>query len=209
LPKIKVLILDLGGVLVQHNPSPLVPAFVAKHNAPLTKISYFYKESPRFEYECGLISSENFWQKAVNEVGYTGDYAAFQKDFCAAFGFELKRDVYQFIQKLKLKYGSEIEFWLLSNITDLHYNYIRCRWPDIFSLFSKVYLSFLLGCRKPDAKIYHQIIQENGRIAQRCAFVDDVALNGVVPRLMGMAFHKFENLQRLEGWLASLGILVD
>jgi putative hydrolase of the HAD superfamily len=209
LPKIKVLIFDLGGVLVQHNPSALDPAFVVKHRAPLIKISCFYKGPSLFEYECGLISSEDFWRRAVNEVGYTGDYTAFQEDFCAAFDFELKREVYQFIQKLKLKYVSEIELWLLSNISDLHYNYIHRRWPDIFSLFSKVYLSFLLGCRKPDAKIYHQIIQENSRKAKQCAFVDDTAINGAVPRLMGMAFHKFKNLQNLKIFLAGLGITVD
>jgi putative hydrolase of the HAD superfamily len=83
------------------------------------------------------------------------------------------------------------------------------RWPGIFASFWKIYLSFLMGCRKPDAEIYNRILQENKRTPYECAFIDDLAKNGDWPIQLGMAFHLFQGLPQLARWLEQFEIKVD
>ena len=202
------MIFDLGGVLVHHNPDPLKPDFVARHSASEETLRNFYLLG-HHEHEKNLISSEEFYGRAVAEAGYAHDYARFREDYCQAFDFQLNREMYDFLQGLRRKRGGEIEFWLLSNINEIHYEFINSRWPGVFSVFLRVFLSFKMGCRKPDAEIYERILREGRKSPYQCAFVDDLEINGEHPRRIGMFFHRFENIEKFKMWLPQIGIAID
>lgn len=208
MPHPQVIIFDLGGVFVSHNSDPLVPDFVAQHKAPEETLRDFYFLAYR-DYEKGLISSEEFYGRAVAEAGYVHDYARFREDYCRAFDFQLNQAMYDFLQKLRRKYGGEREFWLLSNINEIHFEFINRRWPGVFSSFFKVFLSFRMGLRKPDAKIYEHVLQEERKSPYQCAFVDDLEVNGEYPRQTAMFFHRFENIDKFKIWLPQIGITID
>jgi len=208
LPHPQVMIFDLGGVFIHHNPDPFQPHFVAQHNAPEETLRNFYLQGHK-EHEKGFVSSEKFYQRAVAEVGYAHDYARFRDDYCRTFDFRLNGEMYEFVQWLRRKHGGEIEFWLLSNINEIHLEFISCHWPGVFSSFLRVFLSCNMGCRKPDAEIYERALKEGERSRYRCAFIDDLEVNGEYPRRIGMFFHKFENVEKFKTWLPQIGVAID
>ncbi|TWR25497.1 HAD family phosphatase [Mucilaginibacter achroorhodeus] len=77
--------------------------------------------------------------------------------------------------KLKEKYRT----FLLSNINDIHYNYIMdylktdFGFEDNEHLFEKTYYSHLIGKRKPEIAIFKQVLEENNLKAEETLFIDD------------------------------------
>lgn len=77
--------------------------------------------------------------------------------------------------KLKEKYRT----FLLSNINDIHYNYIMnylktdFGFEDNEHLFEKTYYSHLMGKRKPEIAIFKQVLKENNLKAEETLFIDD------------------------------------
>ncbi|HEK21412.1 MAG: HAD family phosphatase [Mucilaginibacter sp.] len=77
--------------------------------------------------------------------------------------------------KLKEKYRT----FLLSNINDIHYNYIMNYLKTDFGfndnehLFEKTYYSHLIGKRKPELAIFKQVLEENNLKAEETLFIDD------------------------------------
>lgn len=208
MPHPSVLIFDLGGVFIHHNYGPNQD-FIAKHSASEKAVKEFYYGPAYHQYEMGRMTTEEFWKRAQAEAGYTGDYASFRKDYCQALDLHLNEAMYGLLLGLKLKYGREVELWLLSNISEVHFEYINRHWPGVFSNFFRVHLSFQMGCRKPDPEIYERVLREGGKSPYQCAFIDDLEENGAHPRRMGMFFHRFENVEKLRMWLRQVGIVID
>lgn len=81
--------------------------------------------------------------------------------------------------ELLLNLKSKYRTFLLSNINEIHYDYILNYLKTDFGfegndhLFEKTYYSHLTGKRKPEAAIFEQVLSENGLIAEETLFIDD------------------------------------
>lgn len=64
--------------------------------------------------------------------------------------------------------------YLLSNTNAPHVQWIRERYPDIFTLFDGCVLSNEVRVRKPEAAIYRHVESLSGEPAERHVFIDDV-----------------------------------
>jgi FMN phosphatase YigB (HAD superfamily) len=77
--------------------------------------------------------------------------------------------------KLKDKYRT----FLLSNINEIHYNFIMKYLKEEFGfdnndhLFEKVYYSHFTGKRKPETAIFEQVLDENNLNPAETLFIDD------------------------------------
>jgi FMN phosphatase YigB (HAD superfamily) len=77
--------------------------------------------------------------------------------------------------QLKNKYRT----FLLSNINEIHFNYIMKYLKDEFNfdnndhLFEKVYYSHFTGMRKPEPAIFEKVLQENDLKPEETLFIDD------------------------------------
>lgn len=77
--------------------------------------------------------------------------------------------------KLKGKYRT----FLLSNINDIHYNYIMnylktdFGFDDNEHLFERTYYSHLVGKRKPQLDIFEHVLSENNLKPEETLFIDD------------------------------------
>ncbi|HEY8783261.1 MAG TPA: HAD family phosphatase [Mucilaginibacter sp.] len=82
---------------------------------------------------------------------------------------------HELLLSLKPKYRT----FLLSNINPIHYDYVTNYLKAEFGfdsndhLFEKVYYSHLIGKRKPDAEIFHQVLTENTLNPAETLFIDD------------------------------------
>ena len=82
---------------------------------------------------------------------------------------------HELLLQLKDKYRT----FLLSNINEIHYDYIMVYLKDKFGfndnehLFERTYYSHLRGKRKPEKHFFEQVLAENNLIAQETLFIDD------------------------------------
>ncbi|HEY2580871.1 MAG TPA: HAD family phosphatase [Mucilaginibacter sp.] len=81
--------------------------------------------------------------------------------------------------ELLLKVKSKYRTFLLSNINEIHYDFIHRYLKTEFGfennehLFEKTYYSHLVGKRKPDAAIFEQVLKENNVNPAETLFIDD------------------------------------
>lgn len=201
----KAIIFDLGGVFIKHVFKIRDEYFLNAHTAKKDAVRKFYS-SQYFDFEKGKISSEKFFQKIREKLGYQFSYPQFRIDICDAFEMSLDEKMFQFLLELKRNLPPETEFWILSNLNEIHHSYILEHWPHLFVQFHKIFLSYELGCRKPEPAIYDALFQETNINPNDCVFIDDLAINGVYPKQIGMYFIQFKGLYRLRWHLSKLNI---
>ncbi|WP_345951109.1 MULTISPECIES: HAD family phosphatase [unclassified Mucilaginibacter] len=90
--------------------------------------------------------------------------------------------------QLKDKYRT----FLLSNINDIHYNFIMKYLKDEFGfdnndhLFEKIYYSHFTGKRKPEIAIFEQVLQENNLDPAETLFIDDSPQHLAAAKTLGI-----------------------
>jgi FMN phosphatase YigB (HAD superfamily) len=99
----------------------------------------------------------------------------------------------EFLQKLSKKY----RLFLLSNTDSIHIETFEQEtgisfYSDFYQCFEKVYFSFEMGMRKPDAEIFNYLIQKHELSVKNTLFVDDKKEN--TDAAMALGFHIW-NLQ--------------
>lgn len=99
----------------------------------------------------------------------------------------------EFLQKLSKKY----RLFLLSNTDAIHIETFEQEagisfYSDFYQCFEKVYFSFEIGMRKPDAEIFNYLIQKHELSVKNTLFVDDKKEN--TDAALSLGFHIW-NLQ--------------
>jgi FMN phosphatase YigB (HAD superfamily) len=79
----------------------------------------------------------------------------------------------QLLKALKSSY----RLVLLSNTNDLHIQWVEAylsrHYPDFWSYFSHVFLSYQIGMRKPDSNIFLHVLKTLEVTPESCLFIDD------------------------------------
>lgn len=136
-------------------------------------------------FEKGQISRDNFLlgiQKHIPNATIEDILAAWN---AVLLDFPLHR--LEFLQLLSQKY----RLFLLSNTDAIHIDYFEQRegasfYGDFYQCFEKVYFSYEMGMRKPDAEIYHALIRQHELSPKRTLFVDDKKDNTDAAKALGL-----------------------
>lgn len=93
----------------------------------------------------------------------------------------------EFLQMLSKKY----RLFLLSNTDSIHIETFEQRvgtsfYSDFYQCFEKVYFSFEMGMRKPDAEIYLSLLNKHELQAKRTLFIDDKKENTDAAQALGI-----------------------
>ncbi len=183
-------------------------SFHGQCSASREEVGRFFRYGAEFfKYETRRNYTRQFFQIVVEKLGFRGMFEEFEQSFAGIF--TLKEDVYDlFFAEIKPIY--DLDFCILSNTNELHYAEIYRRWPGIFMNCIKSWLSYELGCRKPEPQIYEIVLkdlQAMGIGAYECIFVDDLEGNVRAAKEAGIASSiQFESCEQLKAALASLGI---
>ncbi|MFA4992718.1 MAG: HAD family phosphatase [Candidatus Omnitrophota bacterium] len=153
-PGIKVVLFDLGNVLVDFNLEPAIKRISNFCNKGPDGISRLFLDSGvTGSFEKGELSPEEFYKQAKDILDIKLGYESFVHIWNEIFFFSSKnRAVYHIANRLKKNY----RICLLSNTNILHYNYIKDNFP-VFSIFERLFLSFEMGAAKPDKLIYQKV----------------------------------------------------
>lgn len=93
----------------------------------------------------------------------------------------------EFLQLLSKKF----RLFLLSNTDAIHIDHFEQRegasfYGDFYQCFEKVYFSYEMGMRKPDAEIYTTLINRHELALKRTLFVDDKKDNTDAAKALGL-----------------------
>ena len=172
---IRHIVFDLGGVLLDIDFGRLEKAFAALGLDDFSSNVSRFKQDPLFdEYETGEIDSQIFLDNLVKNIQSNPSSAAVCDAWNALLG-ELPQVRIQLLKELRKKYIVS----LLSNTNELHQRAIDAYLQTTYGiealpdLFDKAYLSYKLGLRKPDPRIFLHVAQDSGVPASETLFIDD------------------------------------
>jgi putative hydrolase of the HAD superfamily len=195
---------DFGGVLT----TPLIESFAAVqdetgiHSAALGRAMQLASERdgahPLFELECGRTSEAEFLEQLAAdlepELGHQPDLRRFSEIY-----FEALQPNEAMIELMRELRDSGYRMALLTNNVREWEPAWRSMLP-VDEIFELVVDSGFEGVRKPDAEIYERTVERLGEKigAADCLFVDDVEVNVVAARELGMsAVHFRDNDQAI------------
>ena len=149
------LILDLGGVIVDHDNAKCLARLIALLEAPPTpeELAALIAASGVGD---GSLSAEGLFEQLTARYGSSAGQAAFLEAWTCHFS--LKPDVYDLLTKIR----ATRPFVLCSNTNAAHWDYLNRRY-QLDRLAETAILSHECGCEKPRPEIYLLAAQAHGR----------------------------------------------
>ncbi len=175
---IKNILFDLGGVLIDLDRSKSVDAFKKLGFDNIDDFLGDYgQKGPFLALEEGKFTEAEFYNAVREHIPNASD-----KEIADAF--------MQFLQGLpveKLKMVRNLKekgyrTMMLSNTNPVMFGpicetYFKQEGLDINAYFDDIFLSYELGCIKPDEKIYKRLIEKSGINPSETLFIDDSKAN--------------------------------
>ncbi|MBU0694990.1 MAG: HAD family phosphatase [Bacteroidetes bacterium] len=173
---IKNIIFDYGNVIFTIDFKRTQAAFEA---LGITNVEEFYAHKGHHEifdqFEKGEITAAEF-RDGIRTVSKHPELTDQQiDDTWNSLLIGVPTGNHELLLALKGKYRT----FLLSNINEIHLDYINKYLKETFSLagnegfFEKIYYSHLVGKRKPNAAIFKQVLAENNLNPNETLFIDD------------------------------------
>ncbi|RAK81491.1 HAD family hydrolase [Aspergillus fijiensis CBS 313.89] len=191
---VKALILDFAGVLCLWTPpaqSPLSPA----------QLRQIMSSEIWFEYECGRYSEEECYAKLVERLSISAaDMASTMEQ--ARQSLELNHAVLQLVSEIR-KRNPGLKVYGMTNTPHAEQDCVN-RIVDSYPVFDHVYLSGVVGMRKPDLGFYRFVLTEAGLRPDEVVFVDDKTENVLVAQSVGMHGVVFQNVTDLKQRIMNL-----
>jgi len=167
-------IFDLGNVIVDIDFNRVLGAWSDFSRVPLANLKQSFTMGEAFhQHERGEISDEDFAKALCEEMEMPLSYEQFSTGWQAVF-VALRSDVIGIMHKLRAQ-GHRVV--VLSNTNRLHTTYWPEQYPEIQAAADHIYLSQEMGMRKPEARIYQQVLSLEGFSADDAIFFDDNADN--------------------------------
>ncbi|HVT65931.1 MAG TPA: HAD family phosphatase [Mycobacteriales bacterium] len=168
--RVEAVVFDLGGVLAEFSGVATM--------RDLAKISSDEELWARWlgcewvrRFERGQCSPEAFADGMVNEwrLPMTG------AEFLATFG-DWVQQPYDGAEELVAETAERVCVAMLSNMNAVHWDGVVSTWP-LIKRFDHVFTSFQLGLIKPDAEVFHHVVDALGVEPSQVLFVDDNIIN--------------------------------
>lgn len=192
----KVLISDLGGVLVHFSHNQMCKQVAEVYGISYEKVRSIFFEGKENEplgiqLERGNLTTQELHTYLSTVALQSVDLDAFLQAACNIF--TPNREMITLIESLKKK---SIRLILLSNTSEAHFTFIKKHFPFI-SIFDAFVLSYEIKACKPEEKIYLAALEAAGYPAADCFYIDDIAEYVFAAELLGIPSHIFTKIDQL------------
>ncbi|MCA6085378.1 HAD family hydrolase [Candidatus Endomicrobiellum agilis] len=197
---IKIAVFDLGNVIFKFDLSKFTKAYLKKTRR--RKVNDFDElisvySDVAYSYEKGNMSSLDFYNAMAKRTEYSGAYNEF-----SAIWNDIFKPIPETI-KIVTSLVQNYQIAVLSNTNELHFNYLKECYPDIFLLFNKFFLSYEMHLRKPEDEIFKRVVRYYGILPSEMFYVDDIKENVESARNNGINAHLFTDQLELTRQLKS------
>lgn len=183
---IKNILFDFGGVIISLDKENAVNRFREIGVDQIDEyLGEFRQKGIFLQLEEGTISREEFYKELRLLTGKNISTEDMDSGWMA-FLLDIPEYKYQLLKDLRKKYN----VYLLSNT-----NPIVMEWAtssdfaptgeNIHDFFDKCYLSYEIGCAKPDKRIFDHVLKDANIKAEETLFLDDGTSNIEVAKEMG------------------------
>lgn len=172
--KIKHIVFDLGGVIVNLDTQRTIDQFTTLSGKSVDEITQYAVNHELFhEYEKGLISNGNFRTGLKNLLGIEPEDHTIDEAWNAMI-IDVPKERLEWLRQLKQQYRVTI----LSNTNDIHISLVHQLLQDhglkdFSSLVHQVYYSHEINLRKPNADIYQYVLDNADYLPSETLFLDD------------------------------------
>ena len=206
LSRVRTVIFDLGGVLLNLDPNRTRQAMVDLGIGHFEQLFTVHKATDLFNrLETGGVEPRTFVETLVREADrpVTGPEIV---DAWNAMLLDYRQDSLRFIEQLKQRQ----HVLLFSNTNAIHYESFQrtlretTPWRRLEDLFHTSYFSHILGRRKPEPTAYEAIVEEQELDPGTTLFIDDNLQNVLGARSAGLMAHHLLPEESVEGVLGEL-----
>jgi len=194
---------DLGKVLFDFDYNIALAKIESRIEVSSQEIIHqlFFNDFAR-DFEKGLIGAHEFYEKFKNAFKLSATYEEFIGNWCDIFS--LNKDVVNLVERLSYVYP----VYLISNINELHFEYLHKKHPEVFSLFNGLVLSYQVKSLKPEKEIYQLLRKISGHEYKDIIYVDDRIDLICEAKQLNLACINFTNFSELLSALNLHGILI-
>jgi glucose-1-phosphatase len=171
--KIKVLLFDIGGVVIDYD---LNRAFTAWE--PISRFSRlamqqaFKFDAVYEQHERGEITAEAYFDHLCTTLQLQQDHARIAEGWNAIFIGEI-------IETLAMVQAARLRFpcYAFTNTNDIHHVTWSAMFPRVTDSFERVFTSYEVGYRKPDPRVFEYVARTLGVSPESIMFFDDTVEN--------------------------------
>ncbi|MFO7534068.1 MAG: HAD family phosphatase [Kiritimatiellia bacterium] len=180
-------IFDIGGVLLDFDLARLV-VLASRGDEPCARALLGLRDHPSLrEVESGFITGKEYHARFIRPAVPHWTFRDLVEGWKTVFsenseGLALVRHV--------RARGASV--YLLSNLADYNKIAIEEQFPNFFGLSDGNFLSYELGCIKPDPVIFNRVLTAIGSPPGRCVFLDDTPGHVAAARALGIHGFVFE-----------------
>ena len=200
----RVILFDLGRVLIDfdHNIAVhKIKRFCSLNEKAIYNL--FFDSGSTDKFEKGTISPLEFFQEVKTMLKANIVYEEFLPIWNEIF--TPHPGSLEVIESLKDNY----RLYMVSNINELHFKYLEEKFGNYFKYFSYIFLSYEMGLRKPDPKIYKSIIEYIKLPAQNIIYTDDRPELIEAAKKLHIDAFVFKNVDSLREELLNRNIKLD
>lgn len=177
-PEIKNIIFDLGGVLLNIDPRITGRRLEEFGVANMEELHHKLMDVRLYKrFDSGACSPERFYEEIRELSGISLTDNQIEEAWNALlldFPYERVNMLHQLSENYRL--------FLLSNTNSIHYRTYTQKFREVHgeempSLFEKLFLSYEMGCSKPDPAIFRKALIIANLKAEETLFIDDMAEN--------------------------------
>lgn len=204
MPKIKNIIFDLGGVLIDIDYQKTINAF---KNLGVVDFENMYSQTTAntlFEdLETGQINEAEFYDGVRKEANLSISDEQIKTAWNTIL-LDFRPNSIAYLQQLAQTH----RIYLLSNTNIIHQAAFLQTYADIFKEdlndnFTKAYYSHEIHLRKPHKNIYEFVLNDAGMNAEETLFIDDSIINMPKANELGITTHLLLKDQKIENIVPS------
>ena len=204
--KYKAIVFDIGNVLIDIDYEVMIAAFnkIARGDFH-QQVSYSHQRPIFDQWERGEVSAAEF-RDSLRPLLLEGVTDAQIDQAWNSVLVAYPPERFHRLERLAQHYN----LYVLSNINEIHLaaidTHIRKHFvqPDMRSFFDEAFYSHEIGMRKPEARIYQEVIARTGLLPDELIFIDDKQENTAAAALQGWQVHTLTDRSTILDWMDAL-----
>ncbi len=198
---IKIIVFDLGGVLVELDYNQFLINISEEFNITIEEIVDNIDSETHKKYMKGILSTEEYVDITCKKYNHSISFDRFKELWTTILKGQ-NDPVAQIVTNLQQNY----EMALLSNVDPWHFTYCKNNYP-IVSTFQKKFLSYEQQMLKPDPVFFQYVVNELNYSPEQCLFIDDLEENVQAAKEVGYQTIQFKNASQLYRNLTNLNLI--
>ena len=202
--KIKNIVFDVGGVLLQNGTKQFVIERVTyKEDANVIERELF-QSIERVQLDRGIIGKEQAFNRMLSRIPERSREEAMRIYEEYMDNRKCTKGMAELVQNLK---EQGYKLYVLSNFSTDFWSIIKKNKLKFFKLFDGVFVSCFYQAVKPEREIFKLFLAKYKLQAEECVFVDDKAENVEASIRQGFnGFHFNNNAEILKQYIQDLGV---